>query len=62
MPVLTYKLLFKGELICKMDLNTESAIEYSDKSHKINGIKKKLIRMIISRTDQFYVETIEIIT
>ncbi|EJE0812484.1 glycosyltransferase, partial [Escherichia coli] len=57
-PVLTYKLLFKGELICKMDLNTESAIEYSDKSHKINGIKKKLIRMIISRTDQFYVETI----
>lgn len=54
-PIILFKLLFKGNVICKMDLNTESAKAYCDNSGGI--LKRILMKLMAWLTDHFYVET-----
>lgn len=54
-PIILFKLLFKGNVICKMDLNTESAKAYCGNSGGI--LKHILMKLMTWLTDHFYVET-----
>ncbi|EDM1757274.1 glycosyltransferase family 1 protein, partial [Salmonella enterica subsp. diarizonae] len=56
-PILIFKSIFKGKLICKMDLNTESAIKYATCHLQSQTIKYKLMKMMVGLTDIFYIET-----
>lgn len=55
-PIIFYKLLFNGKLICKMDLNTVSAQSYCDAS-MVSITKRIFMKFMVLLTDRFYIET-----